>query len=72
MCGLVGFWEVDYKGGDDTHLYELLLQMTSTLQHRGPDDSGAWVDRDAGVALGFRRIVMLAHAGSYFAALPYG
>ncbi len=59
MCGLVAFWEAGYTGGDDTHLYELLLQMTSTLQHRGPDDSGAWVEGNEGVALGFRRLSII-------------
>jgi asparagine synthase (glutamine-hydrolysing) len=59
MCGLVGFWETKYRGGDDDHLYRLVLQMASTLQHRGPDDSGAWQDQGAGVALGFRRLSII-------------
>src|SRR5260370_18232734 len=39
--------------------------MTDQLIHRGPDDAGAWVDSDAGVALGSRRlaIVDLSPAG---------
>jgi asparagine synthase (glutamine-hydrolysing) len=30
--------------------------MTSCLLHRGPDDAGVWVDEEAGVALGHRRL----------------
>jgi asparagine synthase (glutamine-hydrolysing) len=39
--------------------------MTDQLIHRGPDDAGTWVDSDAGVALGSRRlaIVDLSPAG---------
>lgn len=29
------------------------------LRHRGPDDDGVWVDAEAGVALGFRRLAIL-------------
>ena len=30
--------------------------MAARLQHRGPDDAGAWADADVGVAFGFRRL----------------
>ncbi|HSP31171.1 MAG TPA: asparagine synthetase B, partial [Halomonas sp.] len=33
--------------------------MADTLRHRGPDDGGIWVDGDAGVALGHRRLSIL-------------
>lgn len=33
--------------------------MAMALRHRGPDDGGAWVDNNAGVALGFRRLAIL-------------
>lgn len=33
--------------------------MAQCLAHRGPDDSGEWVDSDAGVALGFRRLAIV-------------
>ena len=39
--------------------------MTATLAHRGPDDADLWIDADAGVALGHRRlsIIDLSAAG---------
>ena len=33
--------------------------MSFTLQHRGPDDEGDWVDPTCGVAFGFRRLAIL-------------
>jgi asparagine synthase (glutamine-hydrolysing) len=33
--------------------------MADQLIHRGPDDSGVWVDAEAGVALGFRRLAIV-------------
>ena len=33
--------------------------MSSAIMHRGPDDSGTWVDEGAGVALGHQRLSIL-------------
>ena len=33
--------------------------MSGQIAHRGPDDSGVWVDERAGVAFGFRRLAIL-------------
>jgi asparagine synthase (glutamine-hydrolysing) len=33
--------------------------MIAPLAHRGPDDSGVWVDATAGIALGFRRLAII-------------
>ena len=33
--------------------------MALAIQHRGPDDAGAWADATAGIALGFRRLSIL-------------
>jgi len=39
--------------------------MADALVHRGPDDNGVWIDPDAGLALGHRRlsIIDLSAAG---------
>ena len=33
--------------------------MLSSLAHRGPDDAGIWVDADAGIVLGHRRLSVI-------------
>ena len=53
MCGIAGFWS---NRVDDETAVHTLRCMTDALVHRGPDDSGAWCDPDAGVALGHRRL----------------
>ena len=46
-------------------LEALASRMALAIQHRGPDDAGAWADAQAGIALGHRRlsIVDLSAAG---------
>ena len=57
MCGLTGFYI------DESHSSEaskdLINSMTSTLSHRGPDDSGSWIDDNKVIALGHRRLSIL-------------
>lgn len=63
MCGLTGFW----GGSEAGHVLQSHLQrMTQQIQHRGPDSDGHWVDANAGIALGHRRlaIVDLSPAGA--------
>lgn len=64
MCGLTGFWN---RRRDQTtdQLMAVVSRMSRTLQHRGPDDSGAWCDASTGIALGHQRlsIVDLSPAG---------
>jgi asparagine synthase (glutamine-hydrolysing) len=56
MCGLAGFLGFGRLGGD---VNILLKTMTSSIIHRGPDASGAWVDLDSELALGHRRLSIL-------------
>jgi asparagine synthase (glutamine-hydrolysing) len=60
MCGVVGF--ITPK---NLVTPALVTDMASALAHRGPDDSGCWLDPSAGIALGHRRlsIVDLSPAG---------
>lgn len=56
MCGIAGF--IDWRGfshatGAQIH------DMTGAISHRGPDDSGSWLDLEAGVALGHRRLAII-------------
>ncbi|MBF0144027.1 MAG: asparagine synthase (glutamine-hydrolyzing) [Magnetococcales bacterium] len=60
MCGIVA----RVGGGGD--LAPLLERALAALAHRGPDHQGVWLDPQAGVALGHRRlsIVDLSAAGN--------
>ena len=40
-------------------LESITRTMTTTIQHRGPDDSGVWVDDSIGLGLGHRRLSIL-------------
>lgn len=58
MCAIVGFWDSSRRMGLDA-LERTVLGMASVLQHRGPDDQGAWADENASLALGHRRLAIL-------------
>ena len=58
MCGICGFLDLNRHRNSET-LTAAVMGMADTLQHRGPDDCGSWVDAEAGVALGFRRLSIL-------------
>ncbi len=57
MCGIAGFWNPDGLNADQARA--TLTVMTEVIRHRGPDDSGAWIDPDAGIALGSRRLAVV-------------
>jgi asparagine synthase (glutamine-hydrolysing) len=63
MCGIVGF--LGNGGRGDAALAELATSMSDCLIHRGPDDSGVWVEERSGLGFGFRRlsIIDLSAAG---------
>jgi len=58
MCGITGFIDILHRKGDD-ELQNICRQMTDTVRHRGPDDSGILVDAEAGVAFGHRRLSII-------------
>ncbi len=55
MCGIAGILDAGHSSAGD-RLAVLATAMASSLEHRGPDDHGIWVDREAGVAFGHRRL----------------
>jgi asparagine synthase (glutamine-hydrolysing) len=57
MCGLTGFASPSSRTSDE--LTGILRPMCEAIAHRGPDDSGEWVDPEIGVALGFRRLAII-------------
>src|SRR6266487_741560 len=57
MCGITGFWS---SSGLDESAIAVLGRMTTAIRHRGPDDSGCWWDSRVGLALGHRRLSVIA------------
>ena len=57
MCGLAGF--ITHAGTQANALATAATAMASAIRHRGPDDSGQWVDEAAGIALAHRRLSIL-------------
>jgi asparagine synthase (glutamine-hydrolysing) len=53
MCGIAGL--ISDKKVDQA----VLRRMTDRISHRGPDDEGAWIDQEAGVGLGHRRLSII-------------
>ena len=64
MCGIAGAIERDVRAAP--LLEDTAWKMVSPLAHRGPDAGGVWVDAEAGVAIGHRRlsIIDLSPAGA--------
>jgi asparagine synthase (glutamine-hydrolysing) len=58
MCGIAGFLDPSCSFSADT-IKTLIERMTDVIVHRGPDDSGNWIDAQNGIALGFRRLSIL-------------
>lgn len=58
MCGITGFLDTR-KESTAAELNATVTRMSDAIIHRGPDDSGEWVDPDAGIALGFRRLAIV-------------
>ena len=58
MCGIAGFLvknRTNYNG----NLSEQATHMSEAIISRGPDDSGVWTDKVAGVALSHARLSIL-------------
>ena len=53
MCGIAGMF------GPGAADLSAIGGMTRALAHRGPNDEGLWVDAEAGVALGNRRLAII-------------
>lgn len=52
MCGISG-------GININNIYDDSRKMVASLNHRGPDDNGVWLDNDNGIALGHARLSIL-------------
>lgn len=57
MCGIAGILTAGPRALPD--LPGAVEAMIAPVEHRGPDDQGTWLDPEAGLALGFRRLAIL-------------
>lgn len=57
MCGICGIWAIG--GSNHANLEQTARRMTNTMQHRGPDDHGLFLDEYRGVVLGHRRLAVV-------------
>lgn len=58
MCGIAGYFTLPRSRSSEQMTAEV-TRMTDAIILRGPDDSGAWVDAERGIALGHRRLSIL-------------
>ena len=58
MCGFAGFIDASFSLRP-TGWQSLLERMGAAIAHRGPDDSGTWLDTQAGIGLSHRRLSVL-------------
>src|SRR5688500_503697 len=55
MCGIVGVWN---RSGEQISPLEL-RRFTDSLAHRGPDGNGFYIDPEANLGFGHRRLAIL-------------
>lgn len=55
MCGISGIWHLDRE----TLQQQKLERFTDSMQHRGPDGRGFFIDQKAQLGLGHRRLSIL-------------
>jgi asparagine synthase (glutamine-hydrolysing) len=55
MCGIVGLWNLDHQ----PVLPEMLECFTDSLAHRGPDGNGFYIDPEANLGFGHRRLAII-------------
>ena len=57
MCGFAGY--IQRGGVREEQARSIAMAMAAAVAHRGPDDSGVWVDGKAGIALAHQRLSVL-------------
>ena len=68
MCGFAGFLSPQGARWGEP----VLRRMASSIARRGPDDSGYWMDGDAGVALAHRRLAIVDLSPAGHQPMPSG
>ena len=57
MCGITGFVSTRSFSEEDLNMH--INKMSSVLSHRGPDDTGSWIDKKRNISLGHKRLSIL-------------
>jgi len=68
MCGIAGVVRFDGRKIEKINL----KSMTDTLSHRGPDGEGHWVNENASVGLGHRRLSIIDLSNNGHQPMTYG
>jgi asparagine synthase (glutamine-hydrolysing) len=55
MCGIAGIWNLNHEPVS----HAMLERFTDAIAHRGPDGNGFYVDSEANLGLGHRRLAIL-------------
>ena len=55
MCGIVGFWSKK----SFLELKNDLISAIDSFSHRGPDDTGIYLDEKEGIGLGHKRLSII-------------
>jgi asparagine synthase (glutamine-hydrolysing) len=58
MSGITGIYHSKISSSATQDIQTTLNAMTHTLEHRGPDSHGTWIDPICGVGLGHRRLAV--------------
>jgi asparagine synthase (glutamine-hydrolysing) len=67
MCGITGFWNLDGRSVSRMELE----RFTDSLAHRGPDGNGFYIDTDAKLGLGHRRLAIIDTSDAGRQPMPY-
>lgn len=68
MCGIAGFWNLNHEPVSQV----ILERFTDAITHRGPDGNGFYVDPNASLGLGHRRLAILDTSDSGKQPMSYG
>jgi len=68
MCGIVGIWHLNSMAISKA----MLSNFTDALAHRGPDGNGFYIDSDANLGFGHRRLAILDTTDTGRQPMTYG
>lgn len=67
MCGIAGFWNLNHQSVNEAELH----RFTDSLSHRGPDGNGFYIDNNANLGLGHRRLAIIDTSDAGKQPMPF-